>query len=393
MKAAILLCLAFGAVLGQIPSPCNSPPQWEGREVRMDYSQKYEERRRLFYDQTNLRTRTIAEVEINSTREFYDVISLFKERKMYSLNMRTKTCNVTNIEPDRAFHYRGVHPDARFEGILSLGAAGFPGENIQVEVFSANETNDFYTGIVTSPGCIPVNNIHISQKYGYEHSDYFDITVGITDPQAFVPPTNFCDRSHVDMKTAVIFLSVVGAVFSQVPTPCESPRQWQARERVAEFGKNFEEYHKVYYDGSSGRERNIAEIEDGSDREFFDILSLFNENKRYMINMKTRQCNVSSINRPFRHRGVPPNAQFTNAFTLGSVALPGQGLSVQSFIANVTFGTFHEEYFGLVTSPGCVPINNYYYNPSEQTKSVVAYYDLTVGISDPMIFVPPPECM
>ncbi|XP_033736123.1 mammalian ependymin-related protein 1-like [Pecten maximus] len=190
MKAAILLCLAIGAVVGQIPSPCNSPPQWEGREVRIDYSQKYEERRRLFYDQTNMRTHTMAEVELNSTREFYDVIMLFNERKMYSLNRRTQQCNVTAIEPDRSFHYRGVHPNARFETIMSLGAAGFPGENIQVEVFSANETNDYYTGLVTSPGCIPVTNFHLSQKYGFEHSNYFDITIGISEPTAFVPPPN-----------------------------------------------------------------------------------------------------------------------------------------------------------------------------------------------------------
>ncbi|OWF37116.1 mammalian ependymin-related protein 1-like [Mizuhopecten yessoensis] len=201
-----------------------------------------------------------------------------------------------------------------------------------------------------------------------------------------------CDHSHVDMKVALVILSLVGAVFGQLPTPCNSPNQWEARERVVEYGAKFEEWHKVYYDGSSGRERNIAEVEDGSTRDFFDILTLYNENKRYMINMKTKQCNVTAINRPFRHRGVPPNAQFSYAFTLGATGFSGQSITVQSFTANVTFGTFHEEYFGMVTSPSCVPVNNFYYNPSEQTKSVVAYYDLTVGISDPMAFVPPPQC-
>ncbi|XP_033736126.1 mammalian ependymin-related protein 1-like [Pecten maximus] len=194
------------------------------------------------------------------------------------------------------------------------------------------------------------------------------------------------------MKVTLVFLSVVGAVFGQVPVPCSSPPQWQARERVAEFGKDFEEWHKVYYDGSSGRERNIAEIEDNSTREFFDILTLYNENKRYSINMKTKQCNVTAINRPFRHRGVPPNAEFTYTFTLGASGFSGQFITVQSFRANVTFGSFHEEYFGLVTSPGCVPVSNFYYNPMEKTKSEISYYDLTVGITDPMMFVPPPQC-
>ncbi|XP_069117847.1 mammalian ependymin-related protein 1-like [Argopecten irradians] len=195
------------------------------------------------------------------------------------------------------------------------------------------------------------------------------------------------------MKAALVVLSLLGTVLGQVPTPCQSPNQWEARERVVEFGKNFEEYHKIYYDGSSGRERNIAEVEDNSSREFFDILTLYNENKRYSINMKTRQCNVSAINRPFRHRGVPPNAMFNNIFTLGATGFSGEFITVQDFVANVTFGSFHEEYFGFVTSPLCVPVTNFYYNPAENTKSAVSYYDLKVGITDPMMFVPPPECI
>ncbi|XP_060072811.1 mammalian ependymin-related protein 1-like [Ylistrum balloti] len=192
MKVALVLCFAVSTVLAQAPVPCNSPPQWEGRELRVDYSQKYEEYRRIFYDETNKRTRTIAEVELNSTKEFYDVLDLYSTNQRYSINMRTRQCNVSVI--DRPFRYRGVHPNAKFEQLVSLGITGFTGENIQLAIFSANETDEFYTGTVAYPACIPVTNIHITQKYGFEHNDYFDITAGISDPMAFVPPSE-CTKS------------------------------------------------------------------------------------------------------------------------------------------------------------------------------------------------------
>ncbi|OWF37118.1 mammalian ependymin-related protein 1-like [Mizuhopecten yessoensis] len=192
MKVALVLCVAVSAVLAQVPAPCQSPPQWEGREVRVDYSQKYEEYRRIFYDETNKRVRTIAEVEFNSTKEFYDILDLYSTNQRFSINMRTRQCNVTM--PDRPFHYRGVHPNAKFEQLLSLGLTGYPGESIQLAIFSANETEEFYTGTVAYPACIPVTNIHITKKYGFEHSDYFDITAGISDPMAFVPPSE-CIKS------------------------------------------------------------------------------------------------------------------------------------------------------------------------------------------------------
>jgi len=185
MKVLVALCCLVVAAYAQAPKPCNSPAQWESREFR--YRETYKEFRKLSYDETNRREREIAEIEEGSEREFLDRLYLYNENKNYTLNLRTRNCTVTAI--NRPFRFRGVHPNARFDGIFNIGAVGVPGETVAVQAFSANETDGvFYTGLVTYPDCYPVQNIYISRQYGFEHSDYFDLNIGITDLNVFVPP-------------------------------------------------------------------------------------------------------------------------------------------------------------------------------------------------------------
>ena len=61
------------------------------------------------------------------------------QNKRFSINLRTNQCNVSSI--DRPFHYRGVHPDARFEQTVALGAPALFGEYLQAGIFAANETD------------------------------------------------------------------------------------------------------------------------------------------------------------------------------------------------------------------------------------------------------------
>ena len=70
----------------------------------------------------------------------YTFISL--QNKNYTLNLRTKNCTLTPLT--RPFRYRGVHPNAKFDGIFNIGAVGVPGESVAVQAWSANETSGWY---------------------------------------------------------------------------------------------------------------------------------------------------------------------------------------------------------------------------------------------------------
>ncbi|XP_062609053.1 mammalian ependymin-related protein 1-like [Saccostrea cucullata] len=182
----VVVCMLVCAVSAQAPVPCSSPPQWEGREIRVDPSQKYEEKRFLAYDETQQRERIMTEIEIGSEKKLYDILILHRENKMYAVDFLTKKCNITTI--NRPFRPRGVIPGSKFEGEVVIGAAAIPNESVTVLAFSGNFTGEAYTGLVSSPDCFPIQNIHFSQKYGFEQSTYYDIKVGISDPQLFLPP-------------------------------------------------------------------------------------------------------------------------------------------------------------------------------------------------------------
>ena len=143
--------------------------------------------------------------------------------KEYRINLRDRQCNVSALA--RPFHYRGVIPGSKFQYIVEMGASGVPNEHTLVEIFAGNGTtgiihlilyyiheiqtlicayvicwdmcfftycwntyvikitlgqyiyfnrvfllSEYHMSYVTYPDCIPVQNVHISNQTGYEHS-------------------------------------------------------------------------------------------------------------------------------------------------------------------------------------------------------------------------------
>jgi hypothetical protein len=51
----------------------------------------------------------------------------------------------------------------------------------------------------------------------------------------------------------------------------------------------------------------------------------------YRLNLQTRKCNVTSLDRPFQPFGVPPFAKFVFEFEVGAAGVPGESLIAQSW--------------------------------------------------------------
>lgn len=86
---------------------------------------------------------------------------------------------------------------------------------------------------------------------------------------------------------------------------------------------------------------------------------ILSQGKEYKINLKTRQCNVTALTRPFRPFGVPREAKFDGEATIGAAGVPGESLTVVNFN-----GTFAEgdRFFGVVTYPDCIPIETGFFS-------------------------------
>ncbi|XP_063425525.1 mammalian ependymin-related protein 1-like [Mytilus trossulus] len=189
------------------------------------------------------------------------------------------------------------------------------------------------------------------------------------------------------MKLLLLALCCLVVVYAQVPRPCESPKQWEGRFLRADRAKSFGELAKLSYDETNRRAREIEEVQFGQDREYYDVLYLHNIGKEYRLNLKTRKCNVTSLLRPFRPYGVPPNAQFDGSATIGAAGVPGESLVVENW--SLTDG--NDKFYGMVSSPDCVPIEYAFYS-QESSLITTTFFDINVGITDPNVFIPPSEC-
>ncbi|KAL5009386.1 hypothetical protein ScPMuIL_014967 [Solemya velum] len=337
-----------------------------------------------FYDATNTRVRIVEEVKEGSSDNFYDKLDLFNIQRRYVVNLKTRVCNTTSLT--RPFRPFAVPFDARFETQANLGVIGNQQEEVTVQNFSGNTTDGGrYLIGVSSPDCLPIYDFYNSNSTGFVRTNFFDLTMGIVDPSIFIPPrecspTLRCGR-HWN-QTLVAAPHPLGSLQM-------SPKQWQGRQITFDPSKQFEEFAEISYDEVNKRIRVIEEVRIGTKKEFFDVLELFNEQRRYVLDMATRKCNVTTLTFPFIPFGVPPDAVFDAEATIGAAGVPGEQLVIQSFNGNTTEGG---QYVVGVSSPSCVPV--YLFYNSQRTGFVQRnFFDLEMGIPDPSVFIPPTECV
>ena len=62
------------------------------------------------------------------------------------------------------------------------------------------------------------------------------------------------------------------------------------------------------------------------------------QKKEYRLNLRTKQCNVTDLDRPFRYIGIPPDAKFFFEAEVGAAGVPGESLVATNF-----YGKFPED--------------------------------------------------
>ncbi|XP_064622758.1 mammalian ependymin-related protein 1-like [Lineus longissimus] len=191
------------------------------------------------------------------------------------------------------------------------------------------------------------------------------------------------------MKLCLLVLSACLAyATAQIPIRCSAPREWEARLIEFDPAKKFDRRAKVTYDTANQRVRIVEEEYIGGQKEFMDVLYLHNQGIEYRLDIKTRKCEKKPISRPFPTLQIPTNATFYGEFYIGTSSVLGEGVLVEAW------GGEHEgaRVMGEWTVKDCLPISFVSFGPKIGFFSS-RHYDYTLGISDPMVFVPPKECM
>merc|ERR1711922_58787 len=190
MMQYVVLCALVAAAAAQQPKPCQTPPQWQGKFERRADKFNFTKYAEISYDETNKRVREMEFLIDGANKTAYDVLYLHNVNEEYRIDLKTKNC--TKHPLSRPFIPFGMPDGARYVGAANVGPVNIPDEHATVIIFEGvdEEEKARFSGTVTSPDCVPVQSTYVSNRTGFVHTTFFDITGGIPDPTVFIPPAN-----------------------------------------------------------------------------------------------------------------------------------------------------------------------------------------------------------
>jgi len=185
-----LVCVAI-AVCAQVPPRCVCPTEFEGRIFEIDPGRGWALRAKYSYDFANARTCVLEEIfdGASANRDYYQRINLWKAKKSYLINLKDKTCQIEEIKSK--FRRMGVPTNATFTASMILGSSASTSAGLPVNMWYDSwpgEGIDWWYGTYSDLDCLPVSESFSMNSTGYIHTTWFDITLGISDPDVFIPP-------------------------------------------------------------------------------------------------------------------------------------------------------------------------------------------------------------
>eukprot|EP00039_Didymoeca_costata_P018374 m.333192 g.333192 ORF g.333192 m.333192 type:complete len:221 (+) comp17091_c0_seq1:88-750(+) len=183
---------------------CSTPKEWEGRAIVYNFMSNQRSTVMVHYDANNLR---VAELDIVNAgmpgQKFYERILDYKEKVSYTITKSAnRSCIKRAIPPQATFRAFGPPANSVFLQQIEIGSYE---ENFYANEYSLSPTqhpNQYvYLGTFTSNKCIPVyeiNDRNASDIRGSTHAQYYDITLGISNPNVFIPPKNCEDLTGVE---------------------------------------------------------------------------------------------------------------------------------------------------------------------------------------------------
>ncbi|KAG9265740.1 ependymin-like [Astyanax mexicanus] len=199
MRTLLLLTVGLSVLLGalaQQPHPCKAPPYLEGKLFVLfpeGHTTLFEQ---FAYDAVEERIRVVASIKHDSQEMIEDRLLFFRERFYYEIHYHNKSCVKTPF--DAQFNPIQIPHDAHHQAQFVLGSLSAPAEGLLVNswVGYIPETKANYSMTFTEFGCIPITILTTDEKKDHFFSSFFDLVVGLENPDVFIPPS-FCTSAKV----------------------------------------------------------------------------------------------------------------------------------------------------------------------------------------------------
>ncbi|KAL4237796.1 hypothetical protein ACF0H5_002508 [Mactra antiquata] len=186
-----------------------------------------------------------------------------------------------------------------------------------------------------------------------------------------------------------LLLAYLAVCWAQVTKPCATPTEWEGIRVMTDTSIPFKEAAKYTYDALNRRTRAIVEVQQVIGVDYYDVLHLYNEDKEYRFHLKTKTCNVTKPRHPFFEIRVPSSSELLFDANVGAAQIPGEYLTVQNWDTTFVDG---DKYSITVTSTNCIPVSATYYRKNVGFI-IENFYNVKLGISDPLAFLQRSECM
>jgi len=200
MKYAVAAVLLLGAVavMAQHERHCEAPAEFEAHAFQADPKEQFFRRGHFAYDSRGERTSLYEEVRNGTDDEFFHTIHLFRERVTFRYNLKTKVCTKEALH--MRFHRIEIPRNASFVGDAIIGTNAFINSGLATthwEHHNKEQKWEWY-GVYTPRdlGCVPIEDEFHDQNVGRVHTNFFDVVLGISDPNIFIPHSS-CPRVAV----------------------------------------------------------------------------------------------------------------------------------------------------------------------------------------------------
>jgi len=173
---------------------------------------------------------------------------------------------------------------------------------------------------------------------------------------------------------------------------CETPPTWEARIVYSDPDRAWGIHAHHSQDGEGERVSVYEEIEDFHEqkRDYFHRIWHYKTGYHYKYDLQRKNCTYWKHEYEFRPIHIPDSAKFITDLYVGSAAIEGGSTEVGYWYDQFwhpQVGQWEAEF----TLRGCVPVREWY-EDTDQGIIYQGWYNVVLGISDPSIFDPYPNC-